>query len=407
MSIKETLYVVGVVFKNTFILRNFYELVPLTYHGEYTYTKGSIIPYFGIENSFISIIPKLCTKGSVEYPIRGIRKISIGGNSSASFGNSVAIDFQILQKNYHIKVSSSKTGDCKFHITGLTRYSHLDYIVKSFIEQLKCIEQIWIPFFQLDYNFRMNILNEIYNIVVCGNQLRHYDDPYVVNWIESLSDKREQYKPFIKLIVRYVMEEIYPDAFSQRLLRLCSLQPGPNSIFHVDMDFIFVRYDIYNGSYIGTVGYNDLYFIFLVRKLVEMGFHAGFSNLGNEEIRIKIEIQHNQFNTKGGKAEEKKEHLFVIKSGGSVALSSKDTPSEALAMGQYVINVIRSLVESPEYLTEKNGIYYNNANSVTGNSNFSNIQPQTQNVYTSMVPTTTSSSILDMFMNEYDANTNI
>lgn len=405
MSIKESLYVVGVVFKNSFILRNFYELIPLTYHDEYNYNKGSKIPYYGIDCSFLSIIPKLGTKGTIEPPIRGRRNSLSEVNISSSFGNSVAVNFQTLMKNFHIKITSSKSSDCKFHITGLTRYAQLEQLNENFIKQLKCIEQIWIPFFQMDYNSKIKIMGEIYNVVVFNNQLRHYNDIYVINWIESLSE--EKHKPFVRLIVRYVIEDQNPFDFGQRLLRICSLQTGQYSIFHNETDFNLVRYDIYNGFYTGNIGYNELYLIYIVRKLNEMGYLAGFANIGKEEIRIKIKIQHDNINLVKGKYVEQKEHLFIIKAGGSFTLSSKDSPNEALAIGHHIINLIRSMVESNEYISERNGKYFHQLISSTNQNFTTNIQPQSQTLTTSMLPINDTSSILNILIDEYDADNNI
>lgn len=410
MSIKETLFVIGVVFKNTFILRNFYELIPITYYSDYKYKKGDKIPYLGVEGSFVSIIPKIGTKGVVEPPIRGLRCSLNESATSSSFGNSVANDFQILMKNFHIKVTSSKTGDCKFHITGITEWSQVEPVVSGFITQLKCIESLWIPFFQLPFDLKLAFAKELYNIVVCGQQLRYYDDPYVVNWIESLTGENEKLKPCARLFVRYIVEDRIPELFGQRLSRICSLQTGRCSIFHQDDNFNFVRYDIYNGSYSGHIGYGDLYFIHLVRKLAEQGYHVGFSNLGRDEIRIRIEIQYNSSNSNGGKFEEKKEHLFIIKSGGTVSLSSKGMPYEALAMGKHVINSIRSIVESPEYNAEKKGTYVDYSYSSSNNCNISNIlkiQPQTQANNSSMIPMKPPLSFLDTLLDEYGNNSEI
>lgn len=407
MSIKETLFVFGVVFKNTFILRNFYELIPLTYHNNYTYSKGDKISYLGIESSFVSIIPKLGTKGKMEPPIRGIRNTSTDGSSSSAFGNSVAHDFQIMMKNFHIKVSSSKSGDCKFHITGITLWSQVDTVVSGFISQLKCIESLWIPFFQLPFDQRLMFVKEIYNIVVSGQQLRYFEDPYVINWIESLSGDKEILKPCAKLFVRYVMEDKTPELFGQRLSRICSLETGKYSIFHQDVDFNFVRYDIYNGSYAGHIGYNELYFIHLVRKLTEQGYLVGFSNLGRDEIRILIEIQTNMSNINGGKNEEKKQHLFTVKKSGSVTLSSKGMPNEALAMGKHVIQAIRLIVESPEYNAEKIGKQYDSMYAMRNCNNITNIQPQIQMQASSMIPMNNQSSFLDNLIDEYGNNLEI
>lgn len=400
MSIRETLFVVGVHFKNTFILRNFYELIPLTYYSNCNFSKNDKIPYFGIEGSFVSVIPKLTSKGIVEPPIRGIRKASVDGKVSASFGNSVAINFQILEKNFHIKVSSSKKGDCKFHITGVTRWSQVDPLVTGFINHIKCVESIWVPFFQCSYEQRLALVKEIYDIVVSGQQLRFFEDPYVVEWIDSLTGEKEKFKLCIKLIVRYVVEDGTPDNFCKRLMTFCSLQTGNSSIFHHDASYNLIKYDIYNGSYSGTIGYNDLYFIYIVRKLAEQGYQVGFSNLGRDEIRVKIEIHKDSDNSHGGKTKDKKEHLFVIKSGGSVTLSSKALPDEALAMGKYVIDAIRNIIESKEYTFEKTGTYYDNVDLAKFYNN--NIEPLTQDHHGSLIDQMGNLNLVNSLLDEYE-----
>lgn len=400
MSIKESLYVLGVIFSNTFILTNLYELIPITYYPSYVHKKNKTIPYFNIESSFVNIIPNLGKKDVSHLPVRGIRAASSGG-AGCSFGNSIAADFQILGKNFHIKIYSSAEGRCKLHITGLTSWEQVNPVVAGFINKLKEVDAIWAPFFRLSYESRLNFMKKVYDVVVSGHQVRHFEDPYVVGWIDSFTGDMLSLKQCAKLIVEYVMEDLEPEKFGQRLTRLCSIQTGQYSAFHKEQDFTFSMFDIYNGVYTGTIGYGDLYFIHIVRRLACQGYHVGFSNLGRDEIRIRIEIQSDHTNAKGGKSENKKEHLFIIKSSGSVSLSSKASTEEALSMGRHVIGVIKTIVESKEYSSEKFGISYDVMSSTNQLMNTSDIFPQTQMSNTSMVPSAGSFSVLDSLMDEY------
>lgn len=391
MSIVESLFVIGVVFKNSFIIKNFYDLIPILNVNNYIYNKGDKISFFGVENSFASIIPKISNKNDPQLPIRGIRKSANSGKKSVSFGNSVAMDFQTAGKNYHMKVSSSKKKESKIHITGLTNYNSVKIVTQNFINQLKLIENAWVPFFKLSFESKVGLINCITNLVFTKDGVRRLDDPEIKNWLLSFNDEQKLFIPCIQIILGFILEDLTIEKFHERANRICHLDPGPKSVFHSDDDYNFVMFDIYNGSYTGNIGYSDLYFIHIVRKLAEMGYHVGFANIGKTEMRIMIEITNEEHYNDGSKAKESKGHLFLIKPGGSVSLFSKGDPEETIAIGKYIINLIRSFIESPEYNAEKNGLYYD--------SNFSNIEPLKQEEINSMVPT--SNNTFDNLMNEY------
>jgi hypothetical protein len=375
MEFTESMFVVGVVFNNSFIIRNLYELLPIVLYNGYTFTKGGkTLPFFGINNSIVSIIPKISTKGDEILKVRGIRQ-SLNDNeiSSQGFGNSVAIDFQTLGKNYHIKLYSSKKIESKFHITGLTNFESSKTVTLNLLDQIKLTEECWTPFFHLNYYERFNFMKIIYDVVVKDNQLLKPDHEDVKKFLDNLDSSYSKYKSTINLILRYTYEDKTPIDFANRIHKICYLSSGPCSIFHNEQVFHINMYDIYIGNYIGTIGYTQLFLKHITEKLSQLNYRACYSNIGKPEIRIMIPIVNEEHFNNGPKKKTIDGHLFIIKLGGTISLSSKANVSECLSIGKMIIELIRSIVESQEYSDALYGkINQNNINEQLINNQYQN-----------------------------------
>ena len=358
--LKPSMFVVGVVFNNSFITQNFYELLPIVPIANYKFIKGETLPFFGIDNAIVSLVPKIENGKGIILKSRGVRKSN--ETNSSSFGNSITIDFQSHNKNICIKASSSKKCESKFHITGLTSYKMAEEVTYKFLTQLKITEDIWKPFFIMRYEQKMDFLQKIYQLIDDNGIILRYGNKIIHDKIEKIKNELGDLYNCAKLILRYTLEDETLTEFGNRLLRILNLNTGMYSIFHDKDDFKILIFDIYNGVYNGKIinSYDDIYLMYIAKKLLELGFNCGFCNVAKSEITILIPIVNEIHYNSKGKTKEKG-HLFKIKLKGSIELYSKGNPEEAHKIGNYVINVIEEIINSNEYknilgITNKNGL---------------------------------------------------
>lgn len=346
----QSMFVVGVEFENDFLIQNFYELLPLLPIEGFEFKKGKSIPFFGINDTIVSVVPKIKNRNDIFYENRGVRKNNNSNlASNRGFGNSVGIDFQSKNKNFHIKICSSKEKKSKLHITGLTSFEMAQEITESLLHQIKLTENAWMPFFILDYDSKMNLISYIVEMVSDGDKILNFNDNLLQNKLNDSIHFFGEYFECVKLILRYTFEDKTIIDFYNRLHRISNIIIGQNSLFHNEKEFKVVKYDIYNGTYNGNIGYKDLFLVNIATKLLDLSFQACFSNIAKTEIRIMIPIRNNDINSNSNKTNNIKGHLFIIGPRGSLELYSRGNPNEAISIGNYVIETIRQIIESKEY----------------------------------------------------------
>ena len=357
MYLRQSMFLVAVVFDNGFIIENLYELLPIVPFNGVTFTKGNPLGYYGIDNAIVSIVPMIKSKNGVKYKIRGIRKKSDDNVSTGSFGNAIGIDFQTCGKNLHIKIYSSKKNKSKFHITGLKSFEMTKEVTLNLLEQIKLTEKAWIPFFKLNYDLRYILILRIIDLVSSKNQLLSYYSDELKNRIENSRDSFGEYIHCIELMLRYLVEDNNLSEFSGRLFRIAALSTGSSSLFHNQDDFKIINTDIYNGTYNANLEYKNLNASFISDKLSQMGYRSLFCNFGKPEIRVTIPIVNNSIFINSDSNDERA-HVFSIKIGGHVGLFSRGLPEEALRIGNYLIELIISIINSEEYQKHTmSGIY--------------------------------------------------
>lgn len=353
LQVKPSMFVVGVVFKNSFIIQNFYELLPIVPIINYNFIKGESLPYFGIDCAIVSLAPKIENNKGIITKARGIRVGNNGTKSgSNSFGNAISVDFQTNNKSYNIFVTSSKVGESKFKITGLTSYKMAEDVTYKFLNQVKITETKWRSFFILKYDDKLAFLQKMYNLINDETGMLRYGNKKLNDKLESMKEELGNLYECALLIVRYTLEDATINEFGNRIARILNLNTGMYSIFHDKDDFKIIIFDIYLGVYTGRICNGEIYLSFITSKLRDMGFSCGFCNQARTEISILIpicnEIHYNEKKT----GNEQKGHLFKIKSKGSVDLYSKGNPDEALQIGNYVISTITDIINSSEYKAE-------------------------------------------------------
>lgn len=348
--VKPSMFVVGVVFNNSFIIHNFYELLPIVPIVNFNFIKGDTLPYFGIDSAIVSLVPKIENGKGVSLKPRGVRRVE-SNTSSSAFGNSVTIDFQSHNKNVCIRASSSEKCESKFHITGLTSYKMAEEVTYKLLSQFKITELMWKPFFILRYEEKMAFLNKIYNLIDNNGSMLRYGNKIIHDKIEEMKDELGELYNCTNLILRYTLEDETMVHFGNRLMRIINLNTGVYSIFHDKDDFKVLLFDIYNGVYNGKISNiyeDDIYLTYITDELLKLGFKCGFCNVARTEITILIPIVNEIHYNSKGKTKEKG-HLFKVKLKGSVELYSKGNPTEAQTIGTYVINVIEEIINSNEY----------------------------------------------------------
>lgn len=309
--------------------------------------------FFGLNGAIVSVVPKIENKKGIIYKARGVRNDNKNtGKSTSSFGNSVTIDFQTHNKNLCIKISSSKKNKSKFHITGLKSYEMAEQGTLNLLNQIKLTEKAWTPFFKLNFEERYNVVNWVINLVSNDGILSNIINSDINEKVEKIKDKLGDLYDCIKLMLRYTLEDNSINDFMTRLYRIVNLSTGLYSIFHQQNDYKILLFDIYNGVYNGRICNNVIFLPFVAGKLLEMGFQCGFFNLKKTEMRIMVPIVNEIHYTEDNKNTNIKGHLFRIGPEGSVELYSKGNPQEAITIGMWVINSIRSIIFSEEYRKE-------------------------------------------------------
>ena len=350
MSLKSSMYVFSIETNNGFFLYNLYELLPIVPIYNYRFKKDNTLPFFGVDDCIVSLIPNgdiIKTKRP-----RGVRISVLNENQSGSFGNSLAVDFQTHKKNVHIKISSSKESCSKFHITGASTPDMAKDISQKLVEYINTTDMMWKPFFLLNMENRLYIVNMVINeIIENGDSPLKYGDPIMIKRIELLRERIGDLISSIDIMLRFTLEINYSyQEYKKRLYDICLICPGQYSIFHGQQIIELKSLDIYNGVYSGMIGYKDLILYHICTSLKSRGYNSEFHNIKKPVLKIVIPILDSSgviIERSNGKILA---HKFSILDKGTFKLYSQAMPEEVMSIGYNIINVIKEIVNSPEYL---------------------------------------------------------
>ena len=344
------MFVLGVIFDNSFIIQNLYELLPIVPVAGFEFIKGTL-PFFGVNNAVVSVIPSLSGSGNT-LKIRGARGNNGRRLASNKFGNAVAVDFQAFNKNFNIKMTTSKVDRSKFHITGLKSVEMGHEVTRLLIEYINNTDDAWRDFFILDYGTKEKFLMTMLEILTDGDKTLLPTNQIV---IDRLKEKDfGNLSKCVDIIQRFTYEDSTKDDLYYRFFRIICLNPGNHSIFHNQYGLNVLMFDIYNGSYIGSIGC-EIYIPFIVKRLSDMGFQVGYFNIGDQEFKIVIPIINENHYINEKKHNNIKGHLFIITINGSIDLYSRGDPNEVKLISEYVIGIIRDIISSSEYNLELTG----------------------------------------------------
>jgi len=350
MSLKHTMFVLALETKNNFFLYNLFELLPIVPVSGFTFKKNDPIPYFGMEDIIVSIIPNNEIK-KMGRNLRGVRFVKNQAEQSSVFGNAIAVDFQTNNKNYHMKISSSKAGCSKIHVPGITSFDIIKDITTKLITYIQNTNDLWKPFFILGVNERLNLVNFIINEIVTDNGILLPNGSDKINKnIEKYKDVLKPYLNVINLMLVFLIEYPNFEEYKTKLHLISQIKPGQFSIFHEQIEIKTGETQIYNGTYNGNLNCKNIVLPYLCTILVNKGYNSVFHNIGKKPLTIIIPILDKDGYIIIQNNNKIKAHKIDIKDKGSFKINSKASLDETMSIGYSIINLIHGILKSDEYL---------------------------------------------------------
>lgn len=341
MSLKPSMYVICITTNNGFFPYNLYELLPILPLNNFRFEHGMTIPFFGYEDTIVSIIPN---QDIIKFKKpRGLRK--------SAFGHSVAIDFQTLGKNIHLKISSSQSECSKIHINGTNGPEMATEVANRLKRFIENIDLLWRPFFMLSSENKISLVNMVIDeIVDCGTHQLLYGDPIMIERLNRLKDKIGDQMTVVDMMLRFTTEpyENFQE-YKKRLYDICSIVPGQYSIFHGQESISFKSLDIYGGVYNGKINTKNIILHNLSNCLHARGYNCEFHNVKKTSLKVSIPILDSNGNSMRQNGKKIMAHNFTITDKGGIKLFSNSIPQDALNVGFSLIAVIDEIIKTPEY----------------------------------------------------------
>lgn len=353
MSLKPSMYVICITTNNGFFPYNLYELLPILPVNNFKFEQGMTIPFFGYEDTIVSIIPN---QDIIKYKRpRGLRK--------SAFGHSVAIDFQTMGKNIHLKISSSQSECSKIHINGTSGPEMATEVanrLKRFIENM---DLLWRPFFMLSSENKINLVNIVIDeIVDCGTHQLIYGDPLMIERLNRLKDKIGDQMTVVDMMLRFTVEPYSNfQEYKKRLYDICSIVPGSYSIFHGQEAISFKSLDIYGGVYNGKINCKGIILHNLSNCLHARGYNCEFHNVKKTSLKVSIPILDSNGNSMRQNCKKIMAHNFTITDKGGIKLYSNSSPQDALNVGLSLISTIEEIITTPEYFNSGSSDFMTNS----------------------------------------------
>jgi hypothetical protein len=334
------------LFKNSFNIINLYYLLPIVVIKNYTFIKKKQIPYFGSDKCIISIVPNK----KMNLTNRGVRTLSDEDEIKA-LDNTIGIDFQCLNKNIHLKISSSK-----INITGSKDIKTSEEIVKYLIEYINLTDNTWKPFFILDMRKRYDIINEFMYYITYGGKYYRYGSEENNIILEKLSKKNISLIKVYDFLSRYTLEFNDINLLYKRLMDIARLSNFTYSLFHDYEYFNFIGSEINLGVYTCNLGLKDISLFYLSNLLIQDEelkndlYSLKFSNLDKKYITMMAPVKNYVSYRDNDKSNKIISYLFHIYSTGNIKLFSSAPQSMVLEEIKRIYFKILNIINSSEYL---------------------------------------------------------
>lgn len=345
MSFRCSTFVTIATFKNSFFIENLYYLIPIVQISNFEFKKKNQIPFFGMSNVPVSVVPP---------PRMGLKERGI--RLSSGFPNSVSVDFQCLNTNVNVKISSSKECNSKFQITGTKSMESSMEVIKQLVYYLQITDYVWFPFFQLSTQERYNIMCEfLLKLQIDNDGLIKYTDSKILSIIDEFSNKYSSIQFIFDFIARYTMEFNSFKLMAEAMLRLISLKSGSNSMFHNQNSFIFDNLCPGLGLYNANIGQNNLCLSYIANILVQNIeltndlYNIRFHNINQDKIKLMAPIRGEIQRDKIKRGNKLVTYSFEISDTGSIRLFCGASIENALNEGKRIFNLIYEICNSENY----------------------------------------------------------
>lgn len=269
-------------FSSDFNLRNLMILIPCVKINDYVFDPEKPLPYFGVENIFVS-------KKSHLWGSEGARCQTKDGKYPGAMKNCVSIDYQVLQKNNNIKIFKNL-----FHMCGLACEQEGELITQFLIDTIDELEEIWRPFYNLSFEERCEFMNEIVLPIASENgQLHSINDDLLTQKYEQTcetlkTDGNENLINALRMCISFLEFQVDLASYRAKLESVLELTVNEDSIFTHEGKVHFSGFSEQEGIYNNKLPYSSLVLGFIVMKLLEMGIDASFANEKDKKIQINI-----------------------------------------------------------------------------------------------------------------------
>ena len=324
--------VMGVFFTEKFNILNLYELLPCKL-VDFTYKKGKKIPFFNDDKSIISL--------QMEKKSRGIRN---GGG----FKNALCLDFQVNNKNMHIKITNNK-----FHITGAKSYEMGIDSAEKCLSLIKKIENEWKDFFILNYQDKYILCVLAFNFLKHDMNLLMFDREEVYERFKKLDIKFYKYANIILLLMSFSYEYNTIFSFSAKIDMILNLSISDKFIFNSGDEIKLKSPVIYNGIYNYKLKFTENIYLSDLSKKINNGNDRYIVSYHNTLSPHKIDISKQIFNKDNEPLIPKKygkipSHKFTISSTGSIKQTSPTSTEDAYNEYLLIKNRINQYIEEIE-----------------------------------------------------------
>lgn len=368
MSVNCITFVSMAFFKNSFDITNLYYLLPIVVIKGFKFKPKHQIPFFGIDDCIVSIVPNSNMKSSN----RGVRTTCENNitDDIKSLDNSIGIDFQCMKKNLHIKISSSNECESKMHITGTKELASSEYAVKRLIQYINDTDIAWRPLFLLTLENRYAfICNFVSKIQRPDGSFFLYLSEEMNTIINELSKDNPEFNMVYDFLSRHTLEVKNINQLYDRYIKIISLNIGTHSLFHRQQSINFYDIDINLGSYTINIGKKiSLSYLSYVlvndQELIDDLYSLGYHNINKNRITLMAPVKN--YVPKRGYEKSSKivAYLFHISVTGNIKLFSS-APQEMVYNECYrIFKKILDIINTKEYFE------YVNCNSVNIAQNY-------------------------------------
>ena len=323
-------------FSSDFNLKNLVTLIPCVKIRDYIFDPDKPLPYFGVENIFVS-------KKSHLWGSEGARCQTKDGKYPGAMKNCVSIDYQVLQKNNNIKIFKNL-----FHMCGLACEEEGEIITQLLIDTIAELEEIWRPFYNLSVIERYEFINTVVIPIVMNDSgdLFSVDDLTLIQRYDETCETLDK-NLIDSLRMCIAFSEFHPNlqSFLAKLDIIVNLSVNDDSIFTKEGKVVFSGFSEQEGIYNNKLPFSSLVLGFIVVKLIEMGIDASFSNEKDKKIQINVISGIED----GKMTPVSLIHQITLNYSGTLKIISPGKTELVIAEVDKIINVICKIIRSDEY----------------------------------------------------------